>query len=285
MSLRRTLHGLLGAASVLSATSTGAAADKEALACIQAAEEGETARNAGQLLHARELFAKCAARECPAVLRHDCSSWLEEADRQIPSVVLGAHDAEGHDVVDVRASVDGTRLRERLDGNAIDLDPGPHIVRFEKTGIPPVEIHVVLRAGEKTRPILATLALSPTLVAPVPAPSPPAPPAVPSGEPERKVPTVAWLLGGLGVAGFGVFGTFGLLGMNDAATLRSTCAPGCQPTQVADVRAKLVTADIALGIGAVSLGAAIWLGVRGLTRSQRSPTAWNIFLPGGHLAF
>jgi hypothetical protein len=113
------------------------AADKAAAACIQSAEQGETARRAGEILHARELFVQCAARECPTVLRRDCASWLEEADRQIPSVVLGARDGQGHDVADARASIDGTVVREHLDGNPIALDPGSHVVRFERAGVPP----------------------------------------------------------------------------------------------------------------------------------------------------
>ncbi len=88
------------------------------------AEDGETARKAGELLRARELFAQCAARECPAMLRRDCSSWLEDAERQVPSIVLGARDAQGNDVVDARASLDGLLVREHLDGNPIALDPG-----------------------------------------------------------------------------------------------------------------------------------------------------------------
>src|ERR1700734_702814 len=119
MRLRRVLHGLLSATCVCLAARAAGAADKAAVACIQSAEDGERAQKAGEILHARELFARCAARECPAMLRRDCSSWLEDADRQIPSIVLGARNAEGHDVVDARASVDGALVREQLDGNAI----------------------------------------------------------------------------------------------------------------------------------------------------------------------
>ena len=119
MRTRRVLYGLLGATCMCLTAHGSAAADKAAVACIQSAEDGERARKAGELLHARELFARCAARECPAMLRRDCSSWIEDADRQIPSIVLGARDGQGHDVVDARASVDGALVREHLDGKAI----------------------------------------------------------------------------------------------------------------------------------------------------------------------
>lgn len=281
MRSRRTRH-VLGALPCLLGVSIvpsgAAAADKAALVCIQSAEQGQTARNAGALLHARELFARCSARDCPTVLRRDCSSWLEETNPQIPSIVLGAHDEQGHDVVDARASVDGVVVREHLDGNPIELDPGSHVVHFERAGVPPVDVQVVLRAGEKNRPVLASLAPASTPLAappqPTPAPAPPAAPSAPATE-RGHVPAGAWVLGALGVAAMGVFGYFGVRGMSDANGLRSSCAPGCQDGQVQNVRTELIAADVGLGVGAVSLGAALWIGIRGLTQT-RSASAWDI---------
>ncbi|MGD0526909.1 MAG: hypothetical protein ABSE49_17310 [Polyangiaceae bacterium] len=259
--------------------SFAAAADKAALVCIQSAEEGEKARKAGALLRARELFTQCQARECPTVLRHDCASWLEEAEHQVPSIVPGAHDPQGHDVVDARVSVDGTVVREHLDGSAIEVDPGTHVVRFESPGAVSAEVQVVVRIGEKNRAVLATLA-PPVAPPPVTPPAPPAPPpprvAAVTTEPDRRVPPGAWLLGGVGVAALGAFAYFGVVGKNDADNLRATCAPGCAPSQVGAVRAKLVAADVALGVGVVSVVAATWIGVSGLTRSRAA--AWEIYV-------
>ena len=70
--MRSIIVALAGACASLPSPARGA--DKASLACIQAAEEGQAARDAGKLLHARELFAVCGARECPAVLRRDCGS-------------------------------------------------------------------------------------------------------------------------------------------------------------------------------------------------------------------
>jgi len=254
------------------------AADKASLACIQAAEEGETARNAGELRRARELFSQCAARECPVVLRRDCSSWLEDLDRQIPSVVVGAHDAQGHDVVDARVSVDGTPVRERLDGTAIELNPGPHVLRVERAGSVPFEIKLVVRAGEKNRPVLAAFDPPATATTPpgagAPAPPPPPPrPAAPAAPPNH-VPIGAYLLGGVGVAALGVFGYFAAVGQNDADKLRATCAPGCAHEPVVAARTKLIIADVAAGAGALALGAAVWIAIRGLTRTRDA--AWNV---------
>jgi hypothetical protein len=78
------------------------------------------------------------------------------------------------------------------------------------------------------------------------------------------------VFGGLGVVALGVFGYFGLRGMADADHLRSTCVPACQSSDVADVRTKLVVADVALGVGVVSLAVATWFAVRALVAPSRA---------------
>jgi len=248
------------------------AAERPSLVCITAAEEGEAARRDGDLLRARQRFAQCAASSCPAVVRRDCGGWLDEVSRQVPSVVLGARDAQGHDVLDALASVDGAVVQRRLDGSPIELNPGPHVVRVEIAGSPPVTIDVVLRAGEKNRPLVATLAPQPpapgapapaAAVAPHPAPTLALSPS-PEQPPPRHhgIPAGTWILGGVGVAALSVFGTFAVLGKTDADGLRNTCAPGCSPGAVSALRTKLVVADVALGVAVVSLAAATWIGIQ-----------------------
>jgi hypothetical protein len=249
------------------------AAERASLVCITAAEEGQAARRDGDLLRARQRFAQCAASTCPAVVRRDCGSWLEDVSRQVPSVVLGARDEQGHDVLDAVASVDGTVVQRRLDGSPVELNPGPHVVRVEIAGSPPVTIDVVLRAGEKNRALVAAPASQPPALPGPPAPGPsgashPAPALALSSSPEQPpskhhgIPAGTWVLGGVGVAALSVFGAFGYLGKTDADGLRNTCAPGCSPGAVSAVRTKLVVADVALGVAVVSLAAATWIGIQ-----------------------
>jgi hypothetical protein len=273
------LVALASAAGPLLASAPAAAADKTSLACIRAAEDGQAARDGGQLLHARELFAVCSARECPTVLRRDCTGWLEDARRQTPSVVIVARDTSGRDIVDAQVSIDGNVREPQLDGTAIELDPGPHVVRVQTAGIDPVEERVLLAAGERNRTINITFAL-PNLHPPAvagslpPSPIAPATASEPSAEPPRRrgLPVLTFVLGGVGVAAFGVFAYFGIRGAADADHLRSTCVPACQPSDVDAVHTKLVIADVALGVGLVSLVAATWIGVHALTSSP-SPTS------------
>jgi hypothetical protein len=277
----RLLLAVAACAGPLLAARSSAAADKTSLACIRAAEDGQAARDGGQLLRARELFAVCAARECPAMLRRDCTAWVEDARRQTPSVVVVARDTAGRDVLDAQVSVDGTLRQPQIDGSAIELDPGPHVVRVQPAGVEPIEERVVLAAGEKNRTINVTFSsprLAPAPAAPVPVPTAAPPPSNPSAPPApvaqestgHGLPAISYLLGGIGVASLGVFGYFGVRGMMDADHLRSTCVPACQPADVADVHTKLVVADVALGVGVVSLAVATWFAVRALSAPGRA---------------
>jgi hypothetical protein len=76
------------------------------------------------------------------------------------------------------------------------------------------------------------------------------------------------------VAALGVFGTFGVLGLTDANRLRATCVPACQSSDVDAVHTKLVVADVALGVGVVSLAVATWLGLSAL--GAPAPSSWEV---------
>ncbi len=265
----------------LLSTVPGEAADKTSLACIRAAEDGQAARDGGQLLRARELFAVCAARECPTVLRRDCTGWLEEARRQTPSLVVVARDTAGRDLVDAQVSVDGALRQPQLDGSAVELDPGVHVVRVQAAGIEPDEERVVLAAGEKNRTLNVTFARPQAVPASIPPPSPVVSPSAPSHaesipQPSQAggLPVASYWLGGLGVAALGVFGYFGISGMADADHLRATCVPACRPSDVDAVHTKLIVADVALGVGVASVALATWFGVSALSEPRRG--SWEV---------
>jgi hypothetical protein len=243
------------------------AADRASLTCIQTAEKGQAARQSGDLLGARTLFAQCAAVQCPAVVRRDCGAWLEDAAGQTPSVVLGARDAQGRDVLDAIASIDGAVVTKRLDGAPIEINPGPHTIRVEMSGAPAASIDVVVRAGEKNRAIVVTVAPAPAKPAPplavAPAPAPPPPPVEShEGEAHHGLPLGTYLLGSVALAALGVFTTFAILGKSDSDNLHSTCAPACSSGSVSTLRTQLLVADIALGVAAVSAAGATWIGIR-----------------------
>jgi hypothetical protein len=164
------LGWLLVAGATLGGATTARAQDQGpspgVKACLDATESGQKLRDGGAYLRAREQFIACAGEQCPGEVRKSCVGWLEDLDKLVPTVVFAAS-AHGTDVTDVRVTIDGTTVVERIDGKPVSLDPGEHRFHFERAGEAPVDRTVVLRAGEKERAIAVRFGPEP---APAPAP-------------------------------------------------------------------------------------------------------------------
>jgi hypothetical protein len=251
-----------------------AAADPPKVACAHGAEEGQRLRAQGKLREAREAFTACAAERCPALIRSDCSGWLAEVEAAVPTVVVRASAAEdaAHELYDVEVRVDGVVLASRLDGRELPLNPGEHHFSFSAAGRATAEDDVVIRVGEKHR--LLTVALPSTHPAPPQAVAQPAPP------PPPRVGTAAKVLligGGVALVSAAVFGTSGWL---EARSLRRTCAPGCDPSEVDSARLRLRIADVSLAVGVVAVASA---GVLIWTRPGQGATVGVAPVAGGAL--
>jgi hypothetical protein len=240
--------------------------------CVQAAEKGQDARERGALRTARAHFVTCAADACPKAMRVDCARWLEELDASIPTIVVGARDGSGADLFDVRVKVDGEPVEDVQAGRPIVLDPGPHVVRFERGKPPSVEVRemkVLLRTGERNRSVVATMV---GREGPVPA-------ETDAGKASHvsTVPTASWIFGGIGVLALGSFGTFAVLGAQEKSRLRNTCSPTCSDSEVSTLRTDYLVADISLGVGIVALGLATYflLTKSGPTDQRLARTIWK----------
>jgi hypothetical protein len=251
------------------APSDAVAADRTSLACIQASDEGQTAREHGNLLRARELFAQCTEAKCPALIRRDCASWLEQAQVEIPSVVLGARDAEGRDLLDAKVIIDGQPYDEKVHGGPVELNPGPHVVRWERAGDEPIEMQLVLRSQEKNRNVVATFSHSTSTGA-----SPGSEKTTETTPQKGGLPAATYVLGGVGVAALGTFAYFGLRARHDSDSMHDTCAPACPHDEVTALKTKLVLADVALGVGTVSLAAAAVIAIT--ARSNAPKSTWDL---------
>jgi hypothetical protein len=253
--------------------------------CFASPLDGQKLRKGGRLMEARERFAACSRKRCPAKIVAACVRWSNEVDAATPSVVLAARDAQGKDLTDVRVSIDGKPFAD-LSPLAIQLDPGTHRFAFERAGVPVVTERVVLREAEKEREVRAVFpppATPPPVAVVMEQVAPPAPPAPPPSEVappaaqrdegevatgvERPVPAAVWVLagaGGLALAGFATFAALGL-------TARSSdhCEIGCTQSQYDSVLTELRVGDASLGIGIVALGTATLLY---LTRPTASRT-------------
>lgn len=139
---------LLFGFALMAVTTTARAIDP--LACTEAAESGQRARAEGKLRTAQTQFAVCQSQDCPALVRQDCSKWAVDVRAVMPSIVVDARDAAGRDLADVTVLVDNEVIVATIDGKAIPIDPGPHVLKFQHAGIAKVE-NAIIKEGMKSR--------------------------------------------------------------------------------------------------------------------------------------
>lgn len=223
---------------------------QDASRCTQAYVSGQHLMRSTHLLDAQAALLLCARDPCPAALRPECSQWLAEVQRALPSVVISVRSSVGADVRDVRVLVDGQPFLSHLDGTAKDLDPGDHRVRLEAQGADPLEQHVLLHEGEKAR-VLEFQLPAPKETSTIPA----APPPVPAETTSRPPRWIAYALGGLGVAATAAFAYFAI----DGLSLYRQCHVNCASSHVSAGNRDWTGADISAGVALVSFGAGAYL--------------------------
>jgi hypothetical protein len=237
----------LAVLAVLAAFAPAARADDTVRACIAASTSGQTLRQQGKLLAAREEMIACARDACPPIVRSHCARWLSEVDAAIPSVVVRAQDAGGGDAIGARLSIDGRA--GKLDGQPVRLDPGEHTLAVENERGARKKERVLLVEGEPPR--LVTLRL------PAAGAESPREPAADSARGRRYVPPGAWILGAAGLLTLGAATYLGLAANGDLSTLDSTCSPHCTSAQTQPGRTDAALFDVSLGVGTAAVVAAI----------------------------
>jgi hypothetical protein len=230
-------------------------------ACASGFEQAQVLRQSAKLKASRLELLKCVQAVCSRPVQEQCTRWLADIEPATPSVVIAAT-VEGQDSTDVQVEMDGEPLPNALGGTAVELDPGPHVVRFTYQDYPLVEKDFVLREGEKLRKLKVSFkratAAAPTAAAlPQPAPAP-APVAT-----HRPVPVAAWALGSVALVGVGAFAYLGASAQSRRTQLEQVCSPDCAESDVSSLHTRLIAADVSLGVGiAALLGAAIVYGAR-----------------------
>jgi hypothetical protein len=251
--MRTTLARLSGIGLALCVTNPllaqGKPASSDAQACISAYEQVQSFRERGELDKARKQAIECAKSSCPELLAKECTVWLDEVVRAMPSVVLVATGPDGKELLDVRVFVDDTLLADNLGVRALPVDPGKHVFRFESADHGSTEVEVVVREGEKNKSVNASFA--PKDAGPKLPPSE-TPPEI---EPDRPVPAAFWVLGAVGIAGVINGVVFESLGLVKASEL-DACKPGCATDDVDEMTRNFIIGDVSIAAGAVSLAAA-----------------------------
>ncbi len=220
--------------------------------CIKSHELSQELRLDDKFVEARRELLLCADAQCPAALRIDCTRWLDELETLTPSVLFAARSERG-DESDVEVWVDEQRVWERLSGRALELNPGPHQLRFRMAGRAERRQFVLLREGERGRVVTADFTPA--------AKATPTEAAMAPIRMTRPTPPLVYWLGGLSLAslaGAAYFGTEALLERNSA---RDECSPVCDKSRMSGIRADALTADLlgGLGLGSAAVAALLYI--------------------------
>jgi hypothetical protein len=191
-------------------------------ACAAAYEQTQVLRTAGKLLAAKKQATICASGACSEYATKDCAQWLAEIQESLPTVVFTAQDQGGADTLAVRVTLDGVVLGERLDGKAVALDPGAHIVRFELAGAPPIEQQILVAQGEHDRKIRVSFKGGGGETAP-------------AAEERKPAPIWAWVVGGAGIVLVGVGTGFMVSALSAQHSLDQACGGNSRACPAADV--------------------------------------------------
>jgi hypothetical protein len=249
--------------------------------CAQAYESAQESRASGQLQETRQRLSFCARTECPSFVQKDCARWLDEVDRELPSVVLSAVGLDREAAAQVTIKVDGKLISGALSGGPVSLDPGRHELVLERPGHSPITRTIMAQQGVQNRSIVVQFDdageaggggverdAAPNAWAPL-----------------RPYSYVAW---GVGAVGLGMFAVLGTLGRADARELREECPefttentpnlpPGVCPQSKIDERKssyerEFVFADVGLitGIIGAAAGTALFI------MSEAGPAPANV---------
>jgi hypothetical protein len=272
--MRRPLRPLLFALLLVPLAPSEARADKaHAAECGDAYTRAQTLRRDRKLIDARDALRICAQPVCKDFIVKDCTTWLDQVQSSVPTVVPVATDPDGNNLPGVRVSMDGHLLLESIDGRSIEVDPGTHTFSFEAPDGRKAEKETVGAEGEKSKHVAVVFERPPA--APVASPiagatpsSPPAPPvattsASPSdshGSPWKTVGIVTTVVGGAGLAAGAIFGLEAMSKKSDAGCSSNQCSGGSAREDIQSARSdgNLSTAFFIAGGVLAAAGLTLW---------------------------
>jgi hypothetical protein len=249
-------------------------------ACAQAYESAQESRAAGQLQETQSRLSVCARPECPSFVQKDCARWLEEVERELPSVVVQAPGLDPDGARGLSVKIDGREVPGALGGAPIPLDPGRHELIAESPGRPSVSRVIVAQQGVQNRTVTLEFGVS--------EPATPADVTVDTGGGGSELRPYAYVAWGVGAVGLGMFAVLGTLGRADERGLKDDCpratpdptlvGPGiCLKARSDDRKSiyerEFVLADIGLVTGIVGAAAGTVLFILAATESSDGAAA------------
>jgi len=241
--------------------------------CAKAYEASQEQRSSGKLRAARESLVTCSQSACPAFIKKDCAKWLSEVEASIPTVVFSAK-AGNEDLSDVKVTLGDQTLAEALDGKAVPMDPGTHTFVFESAKHGSKELKFVVKEGKKAQAVeIVFVVQKKGDDAGEGDPKEDSGTTKISSSDAKGSKTFAYVLMGVGVVGLGGFAYFGLSGKSDQNALECADQKTCTDDDLDPVKKKYLYADIALGVGLVSLGVGTYLLLSGGGKSEAPAAA------------
>jgi hypothetical protein len=223
-----------------SAQESGAPTRQE---CVSLHEKGQELRKQSKLLQTRKILRTCSNESCPGLIREDCTSWLEELERAMPSIAFEIV-LDGKDIAEAKITEGDRVLTENIGGTSYEMDPGVHKFKAEIAGHDPIETAVVVREGEKNRVIRIDFTPPPVFGGPLVPPPPTGP---------RPVPAATWVFGSLALVAAGTGGVLGGLALSKKSDLdKLGCKPFCTDSQLSSTKTMALAADATFA-GAVVL--------------------------------
>jgi serine/threonine-protein kinase len=242
--------------------------------CRDAYAQAQNLRDAHRLLAARAQLRVCTQPECSAFVVKECTGWLLDVESRIPGVVFTAKDARGNTLTDVTVLAADVPLTTRLDGRAVDVDPGSQVFTFVANDGSRATQTVVVAEGQKAQNVSATFGQgtsTPTpgvadAVKPAPSPEAPSPDVAPPGTAApppgsaHQLGTqriLAIVAGGLGVIGLGVGTGFGIEAIGKKGAAESACPGTCSTSTGVEDWSSAASAGTTSTVGFVLGGVAI----------------------------
>jgi hypothetical protein len=181
--------------------------------CLNANDRSIALRNQHQLRASRSQLLICATPSCPQEIREECVRRVAEVNAQLPTIVFEVRDLHGNDLSAVMVALDGRPWVDRLDGTALQIDPGEHQFVFKTLDGPSLTRRWIIREGEKGRRELVVLGSRQTSQGSAPPPPSYAASLRGKSDPTAAVDTgsshgaqrvIGVIVAGLGVAGLGI---------------------------------------------------------------------------------
>jgi hypothetical protein len=274
-------HPLLLALLVVPLVASEARADKPGAAeCADAYTRAQTLRRDRKLIDARDALRICAQPVCKDFIVKDCTTWLDQVQSSVPTVVPVATDQDGNNLPGVRVSMDGRPLLDSIDGRSIEVDPGTHTFSFEAQDGKKADKEIVVAEGEKSKHVAVVLGTPRAAQAATPVPTVSSAPVAPAsgappeghGSPLKTAGIVTTVVGGAGLVAGAFFGLEAMSKKSDAGCNGIQCSSSGDADKLRSAQSdgNLSTVFFVAGGVLAAAGVTLWAVAPGAVRATPS---------------